>query len=226
MSNPMNKKVLAFAISAAFCAAATSAYAEGWYVGAGVGNSHSHLGGSDVAADAMSVLGSAGYTFNNMGSGMTGGMTDRNATGLKFFGGRQINSHFAIEGQFQGLDKVKGQFTGTVDGPEGASGTSSYESTGLGIAAVGILPITKDFSAFGKLGLMHWSSSMTTSAVVGTFSPVMVSRTVKDNGNDAYYGLGLKYDLTPGAGLRLEWERSRIHSGNNDLLSANIVFGF
>lgn len=222
----INKKVVAIAISTAFYAAATSAYAEGWYVGAGVGNSHSGLSNSKVASDAASVLGNAGYTFNQGGSGMTGDMSERNATGLKFFAGTKINNYLTIEGQFQGLGKVKGQFTGTVDGPEGASGTSTYESVGLGIAAVGTLPITQDFSAFGKLGLMHWRSSMTTTAVVGTFSPATISRTDKDNGNDAYYGLGLKYNFLPGAGLRLEWERSKIHSGNNDLLSAGIEFGF
>lgn len=226
MNYPINKKVVAIAIATSFCAIATSAYAEGWYVGAGVGNSHSGLSNSKVASDAAAVLGNAGYTFNLGGSGMTGDMSDRNAAGLKFFAGTQINRYFSIEGQFQGLGKVKGQFTGTVDGPEGASGTSTYESVGLGIAAVGTLPITQDFSAFGKLGLMHWRSSMTTTAVVGSLIPATISRTDKDNGNDAYYGLGLKYNFLPGTGLRLEWERSKIHSGNNDLFSANVVFGF
>lgn len=226
MNCPINRKIVAIAISTAFCAVATSAYAEGWYVGAGVGNSHSGMSNSKVASDAASVLGNAGYTFNLGGSGMTGDMSDRNAAGLKFFAGTQINRYFAIEGQFQGLGKVKGQFTGTVDGPEGASGTSTYKSVGLGIAAVGTLPITQDFSAFGKLGLMHWRSSMTTTAVVGSISPATISRTDKDNGNDAYYGLGLKYNFLPGTGLRLEWERSKIHSGNNDFFSANVVFGF
>lgn len=223
MNYPISKKIVAIAISTAFCAVATSAYAEGWYVGAGVGNSHSGLGNSNVASDAASVLGNAGYAV----TGMTGDMSDRDATGLKFFAGTKINNYLTLEGQFQGLGKVKGQFTGTVDGPEGGyntSGTSTYESIGLGIAAIGTLPITKDLSAIGKLGLLHWRSTMATSASVSDGSTVY--RSVKDNGNDAYYGLGLKYNFLPGAGLTLEWERSKIHSGNNDLLSANIVFGF
>ena len=229
MNYATNRKVLAIAISAALCTVVTSVYAEGWYVGAGVGSSHNGLSNSRVASEAASALGNAGYSFNNFGSGLSGGMSDQNSTGLKFFGGTQINRYLSIEGQFQGLGKTKGQFTGTVDGPEGGSevsGTSTYESMGLDIAAVGTLPITKDFSAFGKLGLMHWRSEMTTNAVVRSLVPTTVSRTDRDNGNDAYYGLGLKYNLNPIAGLRLEWERSKIRSGNTDFFSANIVFGF
>ena len=226
MINSINKKVLAIAVSTAFCALAANAHAEGWYVGVGVGGAHNGKSNSRAAADAASALVNAGYSFNNFGSGLSGNMTDQNATGLKLFGGKQINRYLSIEGQFQNVGKTKSSFSGTVDGPEGAVGTTTYESKAFGGAVVGTLPISKDFSAFGKLGMLHWRSEASTNATVGTSSPSTVSRTEKDNGNDAYYGLGVNYKINPIAGLRVEWERSKIHSGNTDLFSANIVFGF
>jgi hypothetical protein len=226
MNYPTNKKIIAIAISAACCAVATNACAEGWYVGLSAGSSHSNLSNSKVASDTVSVLGNAGKTFNNPGSGITGSVSDRNATGVKFFIGNQITPYFGIEAQLQDLDKATGRFTGTVDGPEGASGTRTYDSVGMGIAGVGTLPITKDLSAFGKLGLLHWTSTMTTTGVVGTLLPATISNTVTDSGNNAYYGLGLKYNLTPATGLRFEWERFKVFSSNIDLLSAGLVFGF
>lgn len=225
MNNASNMKVLALAVSTALCAMAANVHAADWYVGAGFGAAHNGKSDSSTASDARSALGASGYSFNNFGSGLSGNMSDQNSTGLKFFVGKQISPYFSVEGQFQGLGKTQGQFSGTVDGPEGGmstSGTTTYESKSLGIAVVGTLPISKDLSASGKVGVMHWRSEASTN---GSVDGTPISRSDKENGNSAYYGLGLKYNFNPIAGVKLEWERAKIHSGNTDLITASIVFG-
>lgn len=221
------KQQLTIAVSAALATLSYGAVAGDCYVGAGVGWSHSGLSGSKVASDATSVLSNAGFTFVNGGSGLAGSVTDDSDTGYKFFGGCQINSNFAIEGQVLHVGTAKGKFSGTVDGPEGASGTSIYDSRlGLGLGVVGTLPIGNGFSALAKVGALYSRSEVKTSAVVASFSPVTVNHIDKDSSTNGYYGAGIKYSLDPNASVRLEWERYRINSSNWDLVSASFVIGF
>lgn len=215
------KKILVAAVATALVTLGTAAHAAECYVGAGVGLSHDNRSGGKVLTDARKVLSDAGYAP----AGGSGSMSDNNDTGFKFQGGCSLTQNFAVEGQLINTGRMTGRFSGITDGPEGASGTAVYESMGAGVGIVGKLPLSKEFSLLGKVGATYWRSEVTTSA---TWLPVgvTVNKTVKDSGVGAYYGAGLQYNLTPNAGIRIEWERARINSANSDMLTAGIVIGF
>ena len=161
---------------------------KGGYAGASAGN---------TSFDGPGVSGSSSLTQDDKDSG------------FKIWGGYQFNRNLAVEAGYVDLGTLVQ--TGTP-GPF----RIEYGVTGVTGAAVGILPLSRGFSLFGKAGLIVESIDQKTTG------PVRV--TTKD-GLALMIGVGGRYDITRRFGVQVEWE----HFDGDltvDFLSAGVRYRF
>ena len=187
---------------------------SGWYGGFNIGGSKANI---DDARIANSVLG-GGFTTTSI-------TEDNRDTGYKLFGGYKVNKNFALEGGYFNLGKFG--FTATTAAPRAGTLSGNIKFQGLNLDAVGILPITQKFSAFGRVGLNY---AETRDRFSGTGSVLLNSNPSKRDTN-IKFGLGLQYDFTERLGMRVEAERYRINDavgnkGDIDLISVGLVYQF
>jgi len=130
------------------------------------------------------------------------GVPDFGDVGLKIFGGQQLHRYY-------GWEAAVTRFAREVQStPLGDVRTDFW---GLSGAAVGILPVNNEFSAFGKLGLMAGRKR-----VRGPGGD--------DNNNELnlLLGVGARFALTPRAAIRAEYED--FSQGN--LVSVGVTYKF
>lgn len=185
----------------------------GWYAGASVGQSRSKIADGQIA----SQLQSQGFTGSSISN-------DSQGTGFKLFGGYQFDRYFALEGGYFNLGDF-GYSATTV--PAGTS-NGSIRLQGVNMDAVGILPITRQFSAFGRLGVTYMDARDQFSGSGADAAPNTVASKSEFNYK---YGVGLQYALTHALTMRAEAERYRLkdaigNSGDVDLVSVGLVYHF
>jgi OOP family OmpA-OmpF porin len=129
---------------------------------------------------------------------------DDEDTGLKVFGGYKFNRNLAVEGGYVDFGEISA-----------SAGTSTVRvsSDALFAAAVGILPVSGQFSVFGKVGLFMWD-------LTGTGTGI---GTISDDGTDVFIGLGLNFDITQQFAVRAEWES---YDDEMTMLSAGVQYNF
>ena len=171
-----------------------NAQAAGGYVGVGVGQSH--------------------IDFDD--SGLNAVTRDDKDTAYKVFGGFQFNKNFAAElgyvdfGKLQNVYNVNGSrvnFTGDVDG--------------FYLAAVGMLPLSEQFSVFAKLGVTTNHSSATASASG-------VSSSASGSKSSAVIGIGAEYSFNKNISVAAEYEDfgKAADDVKLNLLSASLRYKF
>ena len=167
------------------CAIPATAAAQdsGGYVGIGFGQTTIN----EFCSEVNSVI----VFFSGTPTGC-----DEKDTGFKIFGGYRVNRNFAIEGSYFNY----GEATARGNFPLGP-GTISGEATAFGVAAVGILPVSPQFSLFGKAGLLLTDIKAKATGAGG-------SATESDDETGLHFGVGAMFDFTRNLGLRLEWERN------------------
>ena len=186
---------------------------SGWYGGYGLGTARAKI---DDERITNTLLG-AGFSDVSIAD------NDRHGGG-KLFGGYKINKNFVVEGGYFDLGRFG--FAAATAPPGTLNGTIRLK--GLNLDAVGILPITEKFSAFGRVGLAYAQArdSFSGSGLVNVLDP-----NPRKNEMNYKFGAGLEYDLTNSLGMRLDVERYRINDaignkGDVDLLSVGLVYRF
>jgi OOP family OmpA-OmpF porin len=185
----------------------------GWYVGANVGQSRAKI---DDARIARGLLGSG---FSSVAI-----ENDERDTAYKVFGGYRINRNFAIEGGYFDLGEFGFKATtvpaGTLNG--------NIKLRGFNLDALGMLPITEKFSAFGRVGVNYAEArdSFTGTGLVRVVDPNPSKRQTNYKA-----GLGLQYAFSEVLAMRAEVERYRINDavgnrGDVDLFSVGLVYRF
>jgi OOP family OmpA-OmpF porin len=205
----------AVAIAAGFAMMSPRAVADepGWYGGFNLGQARAKIDNPRISQE-----------LRQEGLATTGIADDQHAFGYKIFGGYQINPYFALEGGYFNLGKFSYRAqtlpAGTLDG--------SAKFQGVNLDAVGTLPLSERFSAFGRFGVNYAraSDSFSSTGAVNVVNP-------NPSTHDANYkfGAGLQYSLTRALGLRLEAERYRTNDaignkGDIDLISVGLVYRF
>jgi len=202
--------LLTLALMAASLAQADN---TGWYAGANLGQSKATIDDARITSGLLT-------------NGLTAGpINDINRDlGFKLYGGYQFNKNFALEGGYFDLGQF-GFSTTTV--PNGTL-TGNIKLKGINLDAVGILPITDRFSAFGRIGITntHADDTFFGTGAVNVLNPNPSSRST-----NLKVGLGLQYALTDALSLRTEIERYRIddavgNKGDVDLVSLGLVYRF
>jgi OmpA-OmpF porin, OOP family len=184
-----------------------------WYGGLNIGQSRAKI---DDARITSSLVG--------QGSTATSITDDNRDIGYKLYGGYRFNRNFALEGGYFNLGKFA--FTATTVPPGTLTGNIRLQ--GLNLDAVGILPITERFSAFGRAGL-NFAQARDSFAGTGIVNVTNPNPSKRDT--NYKLGLGLQYDFTDSLGMRLEAERYRINDavgnkGDIDLFSIGLVYRF
>ncbi len=202
--------LLAFAVIASPFALADD---SGWYGGINVGQSAAKI---DNARITSQLLG-GGFTTTSISN------EDRD-TGYKIFGGYKFNKNFALEGGYFDL----GKFNFTANTIPAGTLNGSIRLKGLNLDAVGILPITEKFSAFGRVGVNHAEAS---DSFTGTGSVGVSNPNPSKNDTNYKFGIGVQYDFTESLAMRVEAERYRVNDavgnkGDIDLVSIGLVYRF
>lgn len=187
---------------------------KGWIGGLSVGQSVANI--DDVRITRQLV--STGLTNVSMD------VNDRD-NAYKIFAGYQFNDYFALEGGIFNLGRFR--YTAFTE-PEGTL-NGSIKLSGINLDAVLKLPITKDFSAFGRVGLHYTEAKDTfrsTGAVVGA-----TNRSPEKTDGNYKLGLGLQYDFNDSVGMRGEWEKIRVDDavgniGDINMYSVGLVVKF
>jgi len=205
--------VLAFAALATIASPFAAADDIGWYGGANVGQSRAKIDDPRITTGLLEE----GFSTTSIND-------DNRDTGYKLFGGYQFNPNFALEGGYYDLGRF-GFNANTL--PAGAL-NGNIRVRGVNLDAVGILPFTEKFSAFGRVGLNYADArdSFTGSGLVDVTNPDPSKSSLNYK-----LGLGLQYAFTESVAMRVEAERYRIddavgNKGDVDLVSVGLIYRF
>jgi len=185
----------------------------GWYFGFGMGQGY----GRDWDASRFtSALGAQSVTATQTSS-------ESSDFGFKVFGGYQFNKYLALEGGYAQFNNYTANGTVTAPTPQ-VSAYQTEDNNTWALAAVGTLPLTNDFSVFGKFGANSWKK--TTNTFVTTSSGDFTRASSIERGIDPYYGVGVSYALMDGLVLRGEYERYDLGGPKVDFISAGMAVKF
>lgn len=120
----------------------------------------------------------------------------------KGIAGLKLGQHFSLEGQYLNF--------GTAE-----DGDNRVDADGWTAGGVFELPMTQNFSVYGKGGALFWDAE-------GRFANVSAD----DDGTDPFYGVGARFALSQHLALRLEYERFELNDTDIDMASANLLFHF
>jgi OmpA-OmpF porin, OOP family len=203
------------------CAGAAQAQSQGWYIGAGAGQSKANNAGSCSDLNG----------FFDPGFSCTSNDT---SSGWKVFAGYQFNPYVAVEGGYADLGNFKVSASGNITAIP-ASLNASDKASGFSLDAVGTLPVGEGFGLLGRIGVFAWKLDATSSVSGGGFGvPGQGPVTSSDSpsGTSADFGVGVKYDFNSVGGVRVEWQRFKSIGNDNtgksdiDLISASLLYRF
>lgn len=167
---------------------AGAACAEGWYGGASLGQSKNRFSSSDFSLSGMPITAAESK--------------DQTDTGYKLTLGYQFNPNLAVEGSFADLGKFHYSYTGT-GGWAGLDGEWDYKVQAWTLAAVGSLPLSEQFSVFGKIGATVAKAKSSLDHNIPALPPTVGDSTSRTN---LLWGVGARYDFTETFGIRAEYE--------------------
>lgn len=199
----MNKKLGVFLI--ALGAIASSPAMAQTYLGAGIGASS--------------------FTKVCEGWSAPGESCDNKDIGFKLVGGYKFNPYFALEAAYVNLGKA----TESWQSPSwpGNDGSGKLKSSGLGVWALGSLPIN-DFEIFGKAGIAFLKTKYNYYETYPGSDPYTES--ASESATSVALGIGAAYNFTPKFSARIEWERFRAklftENINMDLISTSVIYRF
>ena len=186
---------------------------SGWYIGANAGQSRANIDDRRIS-DNLAASGLSTTTLTDY---------DKHF-GFKFFGGYQINRYFELEGGYYDL----GRFGYRADTNPAGTLNGQIKLEGADLDAIGILPFTEKFAAFGRIGAIYVDAKDSFSGA----GAVIVLEPRRSKRQTSYkFGAGLQYNFTAAFELRAEAERYRIddavgNKGDIDLISLGLVYRF
>lgn len=163
------------------------------YIGVGFGQSDV----DDSAADGL----------------ITSGTVDGEDSGLKIFGGLELNKNLSLEISY--IDLGETTYSGSFFGTPVTNG--KIEITGLNFGIVGMLPVNPSLSVLGRVGFFVWDADA--SDITGG-----IPFSASDDGTDLSFGFGVNYNFTKQIGARAEWERFDVAEVDADLLSLTLGY--
>ena len=214
----MHMKAFIAATAAALAFGAGIARAQGadgaWYGGIDLGRSRLGLGGSDFD-NALANQGIGASSSN-----------DRSDTSLGFSVGYLVNRNFAIEGAYTRLGEF--DYSAAASSPAADTITGKYKAHALSLSGVGILPLQRNWSVYGKAGLARTKTDLEASSATGA---VAVGNS-SDSRTGLLIGAGAMYDISRNVFARAGWDRyAQIGSddtgkGHADVYSIGVGYRF
>lgn len=151
-----------------------------------------------------SSVGGLRYSPDNLGS------QDRWSSGYKQFGGITWNTNFAVEAGWVNLGRFGSTLTDDLRSNE------LHKGSGYFVDAVGLYPLSRDFSLLGRVGVVH-----------GQLDRSLANAGI---GMGLKAGFGVQYEFSKNISLRGEWERYRFETlgaqPEKDLYSLGVSYRF
>jgi OmpA-OmpF porin, OOP family len=136
---------------------------------------------------------------------------DDKDTALSIFGGYQVNRNFGVEIAYTDLGQA------SISGP---GGNLRFEATGFEFLGVGTIPLTQQFSLYGKLGFFLWNADARGTVLGFPFSG-------SDDGTDLTFALGARYSFTRNLVGQLQWQRyADVADFDVDVIGVGLLFRF
>lgn len=128
--------------------------------------------------------------------------------------GVQFSPVFSIEGGYNDFGEVE-------------DGSLELDADGTFAAALVHLPLG-GFAPYGKIGQLWWDverrATTTSGGLIGG-GQTTVSRSSED-GNDTFYGVGVRFGEGPGLQMRVEYDRFALDDADVDMASVNLQYRF
>ena len=171
--------------------------ATGFYVGAGAGQSRYDM---DFGSQVQSAYDNTLFTVAGAGMGRT------HDTAYRVFGGYQFSPYVAVEGGWQDLGSVNGNYGLRNTHGDTFDRRAEWSLSGFSATLVGMYPFAERFAVIGKVGAffsrLEFSERTTSSnGERSTFNGP------DDNDVRFVWGVGGSYQLTDQIALRLDWDR-------------------
>ena len=164
-----------------------SAVAEnGFYVGASIGTA-----GLDEDFDGLAI--------------------DDNSTSYRLVAGYKFNDNFSLEGGYHDF----GDFEQDID-INGVISRVSLTADGFTLGATASVPLSDQFSLFGRAGWFFWA---------GDAEINNVSQATPEDSN-LYLGGGISFAVSDRLNLIGDWSRYELDGVNSGVFSVGIQFGF
>jgi OmpA-OmpF porin, OOP family len=158
------------------------------------------------------------YAGANLGIGKpninTPNGTDKNSSAVGgILLGYKFNKYLGVEGEYTGIGEVTDKQKGSAKG-DAAS-----------LSAIGFLPLNDEFNLYGKLGVAH-----TKTRVSSSLAPMNDATR-----NSVTYGLGGEYNFNKNVGMRVGWDHynaavdtsvSNKSNVNANVVSVGVVYNF
>ena len=176
---------------------ATAARAEA-YIGGSLGSSAMV---PTVAEDSINYWNSIEYPGSGDCDALGCYSEEETSGGLKFFAGYRFNPYIAVEGFIAYL----GSFESYADDGFGVDSYATADVGTVGIAAVGMFPVSGRVSLLGKLGVHSWSTEGTID-LWDTVAGDGILGSYDTSGTDLMGGLGVHIDIGERAAMRVEFE--------------------
>lgn len=174
----MGVLLLGLGLAAPAAHAADGNAGTGLYLGGAISFNHA----SDLGTKIDSSLASQGYNSRSSANSW-------NTNGSLRLG-YQFTPNFALEGSYDRVGDMGVQ--STLSSPTADMATGTWKSYGLGLHALGIVPIDPQWSVFGRLGVEQWHTSLNLTSSMG--GPTSLSNS--DNSTSLALGAGVSYALT------------------------------
>ena len=190
--------------SSALTAVAAQAEENGWYGGINLGRSSGGVSSGQIDG----VLNKQGITSSTA--------TGSHDTSYNLNLGYQFNRNFALEGGYNDFGKLK--VNSTVTAPANDTASGNWSATGWSAVGVGILPLDRNFSVYGKAGVVFADTKLSLSSDTGANAISGGSR----RSTNGTYGLGVSYDFGNRVVGKLEWNRYQGLGDSNTTGSADL----
>ncbi len=177
--------------------AATAARAQA-YIGGSLGLSAME---PTVAEDTVNQWNAIVWGPGNDCDSLGCSSQEESSGGLKFFGGYRVNPYFAVEGFIAHL----GTFDSYANDGLGVESYATADVRTLGIAAVGMIPVSQRVDLLGKIGVHGWSADGDVILWDDVFDGGLVG-SYDASGTDLMGGLGVDIGFGEHLAMRVEFE--------------------
>lgn len=183
---------------------------------------------SAVVAAAVASGFDASSVFD---TSLTGGSDDSDTATLGIFAGYRFSKHFAVELAYTQLGDYDARALGnnfatvTITDPlstppdelvdivtvgEAGNSTANLEASAFSVSVLGSLPIGKNHSVYGKVGMARWDTDLTVrsnATIAQNFIPGQIRvGNFDDDGTDAVFGVGYQGKITKSASIRVAYD--------------------
>ena len=177
--------VIALALSSGLAAAQSTVAKPGFYAGLDLGRSRLGLSGGDIDG-ALANQGIASSTSSDTGH-----------TAFDINAGYRFNRNWGVEAAYTHFGEFNFNSTTATDTLGG-----TYKANALSLAGLGYLPLTPNWSVYGKAGLARTSADLDVSSASGTTAVSNQSH----SGTSLLFGAGLQYDISSTYYAKAGWD--------------------